>query len=75
MTTRTCRNGFPFYLIDVDGMKKFVPLSEAGVLFDSGWGRVEFGGLILEKDFFVRPMNPEERQAVSDAADRNSSSK
>lgn len=75
MTTCTCRNDFPLYLIIVDGKQTFVPLSKAGVLFDSGWSRVEFGGLMLEKDFSVRPMNPEERQAVSDAADRNSNSK
>lgn len=75
MSTCSCRNDFPLFLIIVDGKKKFVPLKEAGILFDSGWQQVDTGGLMLEKDFSVRPMTKEEERAVSNTADDYSASK
>lgn len=75
MKNCSCKDDFPLYLLVVDGKKQFVPIAEAGRLFDSGWQKVDTGGLMLEKDFSVRPMTQEEERQVSTAADEYSASK
>jgi len=71
---------FPRYLMSItmaDGHRerRFVPLREAGVTFDSGWARVEIVGLVLEADFSVRDVTPDERSRISEIAEEYSSSK
>ena len=66
----------PRYLMRIDDKKKFLPIREAGVVFDSGWHDVEIYGLVLEGDGeTVRAITPEERDKIRDIADEYSSSK
>jgi hypothetical protein len=66
---------FPRYLMWVDGKGKFMPIQEAGVNFDSGWSKVEIGGLVLEEGFIARKITGEERLEISRIADEYSSGK
>lgn len=55
---------------------EFLPLPQAGALFDSGWVQVEIGRLVLMDDTLsVREMTGADECAISDAADRHSESK
>ena len=66
---------FPQYLMKVDGQRKFLPLYEAGIAWDSGMVKVECGRYVLERDLSVRLMTDEDRACISDAADEYSASK
>ncbi len=65
----------PLYLMIINGEKKFLSIYEAGACFDSGWDRVEIGGLVLEADRRVRDITKEEERYISDIADEYSASK
>lgn len=66
---------FPWYLMKIGGERKFLPISEAGVAYDSGWVNVEIVGDVLEADGTVRPITEKERARISDIADEYSASK
>lgn len=69
---------FPLYLMkwgDEFEHMQFVPLQEAARIFDTGWTRVDTGGLVLLEDFTVRKMTPEEGRRISRLADEYSESK
>jgi hypothetical protein len=70
---------FPLYSMLVgEGDRKVVewhPLRDAGIVYDSGWVRVEIGGQVLQADGTVREITMEERRAIADLADEWSGSK
>jgi hypothetical protein len=66
---------FPKYLMKINGQRKFLSFERAYVMFDSGSDQVEFGRYVLEADFSVRKMTDEDREAISEAAERYSDSK
>ena len=58
-----------------NGKQKYLSLGEAGVAFDNGHAQVEICDNALESDFSVRPITPEEKHQISEAADKHSESK
>lgn len=70
---------FPKYhmivTIDDKVRQSFMSLGTAGATYDSGWAQVEIGSLVLMEDFTLREMTDEDRQHISEAADRHSESK
>lgn len=54
---------------------KFLPLSLAGQVLDSGWVHAQIGEWALEKDLSLRPITEAERQAIYERADAYSDSK
>jgi|GEM_PF-2004971 len=66
---------FPLYLMRIGDGQKFLPLHRAGVVYDSGFERVEIGGLVLETDLSVRKITSDEEKKIKDIADRNSDSR
>lgn len=66
---------FPKIGLIVEGKKKFFRLSEAVRLWDSGFVRVEDTGEVLESDFSVRRMTPEENLVFQRRVDDYSESK
>ncbi len=55
--------------------QSFMSLGTARATYDSGWAQVEIGSLVLMEDFTLREMTDEDRQNISEAADRHSESK
>jgi hypothetical protein len=66
---------FPLYLMKINEEQKFLSMQQAGVIYDSGWDKVEIVGLVLEANFSVRPITAEERNQIREIADKYSSSK
>jgi hypothetical protein len=66
---------FPKYLMKVNGDRVFVSFRDTYVLFDSGNARVEFGRYVLNEDFSVRHMTQEDKDKISEAAEKYSDSK
>ena len=66
---------YPLYLMRIGDEEKFLPLQQAGVVYDSGMIKVEIIGKVLEKDFKVRPITKEEENRISEIADAYSDSK
>jgi hypothetical protein len=66
---------FPKIGLVVEGNKAFYPLREAIPLWDSGWVKVEDSGELLEQDFHVRKMTPEENLVFQERVDTYSASK
>jgi hypothetical protein len=74
-STAATESKFPKYLMNIDGKRRFMPMREAGTNYDSSWSSVEICGLVLEEDFSVRDIIPEERSRISFIADRCSAEK
>lgn len=82
---RTCKRiksfEFPKYLMKVSDPrighenKRFVSMSEAGALFESGAFAVEIRSKVLEEEFSVRPVTEAEKDQISEIADKISASK
>ena len=66
---------FPQFLMVVDEAMEFMTLQRAGVIFDSGWQRVEIQGLVLESGMKVRRITREEVCRIREIADEYSASK
>lgn len=66
---------FPLYQMVLNGNEKFLPFREAYVAFDSGWMDVDTGQFVIDEGFKLRPMTPEDKRKISNAADEYSASK
>lgn len=73
---------FPLYLMRERSSReeswsyKFLPLREAGVLFDSGFVDVEIAGFVLiDECFNIRTITAEEEDKIQRIADEYSASK
>ena len=75
MTEASSGDVFPLYKMMIDGKEQWLPLQRAGVAYDSGWSKVEIGGLVLESAGLAREITDEERGQISDIADEYSASK
>lgn len=67
--------GFPLYLMNVGDKWKFLPLQRAGIVFDSGWEKVDTGKFVLNADLTVRPMTGDDERKISNIAETHSESK
>ncbi len=63
------------YLMRINGEERYLSLYDAGVVYDSGHLRVEFGDSVLSADGSVQPMTQKDKDKISEAADRHSESK
>lgn len=73
---------YPKYLMksklpeDANWSYQYLPLWQAGALYDSGWQMVDIGDtVLLDEKGNLRPMTKDDERAISDAADRYSESK
>lgn len=71
---------FPQYLMTYiigngPAIEQFLPIQEAGVLFDSGLVHVIIDGRVLEANGELRQITAEERTKISDIADEYSANK
>lgn len=64
----------PLYRMVVDGEECWLPLHEAGIVYDNGYIRVEIGGTVRASGQ-ERPISPEEVQQIRQIADEYSASK
>lgn len=71
----TQEQDFPRFLMRIGEEMKFLPMHEAGVMFDSGWVRVEIGGIVLNADYSARIITLDERDEISRIADEHSANK
>ncbi len=69
------QSGFPRYLMIVDGKRRWLPLGDAGVVYDSGWVSVNIGGKVCEADGTERDITDAERNRISVIADEHSGNK
>lgn len=74
MTTEN-QPGFPKYKMMVNGEERWLPLQEAGRIYDYGMVPVHIGGRVLEFTGEVRDITDEERGDIVDIADQWSESK
>lgn len=63
------------YLMIIGFERRFLPLPDAGRMFDAGHIKVSIGNLVLEINHSVRDITSEEVTKISEAADRYSASK
>ena len=63
------------YQMKVGDEEKWLPLQQAGAVYDSGWMKVEIGGKVREPDGLERDITAAERDTIRDIADRVSASK
>ena len=64
------------YLVIMNGVRKWVPIREAGAACDNGWCKVELGGFVREQGGNTeRPITEHERRLIVQIADEHSASK
>ncbi len=61
---------FPKYLMIINGNLKFLSLRDAAEVNDSGFGRIEFGKLVLSENFTVSEMSDEHKALIRSFGDR-----
>ena len=67
---------YPIYELVVEGKSEWCSLYRAGVLYDSGWMKVELGTWVQDSaDVPPRRMNNDDRARIRDAADECSANK
>lgn len=66
---------FPAYLMKVGDEFKFLTMPRAGVIFDSGYEKVEIVGYVLNEDFTVRKITEKEQDEIAERALDYSASK
>ncbi|KND50822.1 MAG: hypothetical protein AB202_00250 [Parcubacteria bacterium C7867-007] len=66
---------YPLFLMQAGAMFQFLPLREAGILYDNGLVDVKFGTFVLEEGLKIRLMTDEEKGKISEIADRYSENK
>lgn len=66
---------WPKYRMVVNGQPKWLPIHDAGIVFDSGWFSVSIGGQVMEENGEVRDITSAERTKISDIAEEYSASK
>lgn len=62
----------------INGKRQWLGLHSAGVAYDSGWARVEFGETVVDPtgdDLVIREMTDQDRAKISDYADEWSANK
>lgn len=69
------RPRYPLYLMKADDEFQLLTLREAGVLYDNGFIRVDFGNFVLEDGPKIRLMTDDEKREISRIADEYSESK
>ncbi len=57
-------NNFPYYLMVIDGIRKWMTLSDAAAIHDSGLQRVEIGGYVMESGMIEREMTIDDRRKI-----------
>ncbi len=79
-TKESAKLQFPKYMVKVSDGKGFksrayLPIAEAGRIYDSGSLDVRISHYVLEEDFVVRDITDAERSEISQIAEEYSSSK
>jgi len=59
----------------VDDKLTYMTMRDAGIIYDSGFVKVEIDGQVLLSDFSTRPITDEERDKIREIADDCSRSK
>lgn len=65
----------PLYQMRVADEEHWLPIKQAGVVYDAGWVDVRIGGLVLEGIGYRRPITQEERAQIAEIVDEFSASK
>jgi hypothetical protein len=63
------------YLIVIGNERRFLPMQEAAIVYDCGLVNVSIGELVLEHDYSLRNITPEEKGQIVEMADNYSESK
>jgi len=64
-----------YLMVTGEGEERWLPITRAGHLYDSGWTAVKIGGKVLEPDGAVRSITDAEKHKIADIADELSASK
>ena len=64
----------PIYLMLIGGQRRWLPIRDAGIAYDSGWISISIGGFVIE-DGIERKITNEEIEKIEEIADEHSASK
>lgn len=68
-------SSFPKFQMFINKQERWLPLHEAGRMYDYGYAPVEIGEQVYDDYGVMRPITDEERQKIVDVADEWSENK